>query len=140
MLALLALAVGAVTATVLQARPRGVEASTTKAASSAEFTELTGIRLVRVTVTGHGGLLDVRFQAVDPEKALVVHEAGQPIRIVDEATGTVVSTPFHQHSGGRLVRGITYYELFNNSHHAIRQGSPVTFIVGGVRLEHVRVR
>jgi hypothetical protein len=138
-LVLLGVAASVLAATVVHAWPRGASNPIRTASSSAAFTEMTGVRLVRVAMSGNGGLIDLRFQAVDPEKALVVHDADQPIRIVDEATGQVISTPFHHHNGGRLVQGITYYELFNNSGGAIRRGGLVSVVIGGVGLEHVRV-
>jgi hypothetical protein len=139
-LVLVVLATTVTAVAVVHARSKEPAQWRTTAGSPGAFVELTGVRIVRVALSGNGGLVDLRFQAVDAEKALVVHDANQPIRIVEEASGVVISTPFHGHGGGRLVQGVTYYQLFNNTGGAIRRGGLVSLIVGGVRLQHVRVQ
>ena len=52
--------------------------------SASGLAEHSGVRLIRVAVTGGGGLLDLRYQVVDPSKAVAVHEANTPPAIIDE--------------------------------------------------------
>src|SRR5262245_464958 len=42
--------------------------------SASELPDRLGVRLTRVAVTGGGGLLDLRFQVLDPEKAAAIHD------------------------------------------------------------------
>src|SRR3954470_8119129 len=42
-----------------------------------------GVRIVRVSTTGAGGLLDLRYQVVDPQKAGGLHDADKPPALVD---------------------------------------------------------
>src|SRR6185369_8562875 len=56
-----------------------------------------GMRVVQVGLTADGGMLDLRFIAVDPAKVgqLTAHHSPRPsvgMRILVEDTGTVLST------------------------------------------------
>ena len=52
--------------------------------SAAGLLERSGVRVVRVAATGGGGLLDLRYQVVDPGKAAAIHDAETPPALVDE--------------------------------------------------------
>ena len=107
----------------------------------AAFEEEVGVQVVRVALTGGGGLIDLRYQVLDPEKAQVVHDS-TPV-LVDEETGEVIDTFFmgHRHSSrGRPKAGVTYPLLYVNEQGLIEQGSAVSVVIGDARLEHVSVR
>lgn len=111
----------------------------------AAFEEQTGIRIVRVAVAGGGGIVDLRFQVLDPDKALGVHDKQSPLTLVDEESGAVLRAAFHgRHSGGTAQVGLnpaaTYYLLFANAQGAVRSGDRASVTVGTARLEHVKVR
>jgi hypothetical protein len=109
--------------------------------SPAGLIERSGVRLVRVAVTGGGGLLDVRFQVVDPNKAVAVHEPVTPPAIVDERTGLVFNILFMNHAHtGELKPAVTYYLVFENTGNWIRRGSKVTVLLGDAQVENVVVR
>ncbi len=99
-----------------------------------------GIRLVRVSASGDGGLLDVRYQVVDPGKAQAVHEARTPPLLVDEASGLVIRQLYmgHAHTG-ELKPAVTYYLVFENSGNWVRPGSKVTVLLGDAQVRHVTV-
>jgi hypothetical protein len=105
----------------------------------AGLVERSGVRVVRVNTTGDGGLLDLRFQVVDADRAQTVHDA-QPI-MIDESTGAIIKDLFmgHMHSGPQKV-GITYYLIYNNPGTIVHKGSLVTVQLGDARLPHVRVQ
>jgi cytochrome c-type biogenesis protein CcmE len=100
-----------------------------------------GVKLVQVAVTGDGGLLDVRFQVVDPNTAADLHNAATPPAIVDEGTGIVASSLFmgHEHHAPYEV-GLTYYLIFEDPGNVIRRGSKVSVLLGDAQVEHVVVR
>lgn len=105
-----------------------------------ELEQIAGVRIVRLAVTGAGGLVDVRFLVVDPEKALAVHDKDDPPAIVDERTGTTIDRQWMAHSSPTTMRlGGTYYLLFVNPADLIRPGSAVTVMLGGARVENIRV-
>jgi hypothetical protein len=85
-------------------------------------------------------MIDLRYQVVDPDKAVMVHDDENPPTIVDEATGQAINTPFHEHGASELHTAITYHELIMNAGGLIKRGSAVTIVIGDARLEHVRVQ
>jgi hypothetical protein len=141
--ALLLLAIGAiVTAPVLVyelTRPSADHGSVPPVVSAAGLVERSGVRVVRVAVTGDGGLVDLRYKVVDADKAQAVHDL--PPLLIDEGTGGVVMRPWMGHTHMNAPKlGITYFVLFENTGTLIRPGAHVTVQLGDARLAHVQVR
>ena len=130
---------------VLRSSPASVEDAVAPAPpvvlSAPAFTARTGVEVVQVAVTGGGGLVDVRYRVVDPDKANAVHERQNPPGLIDEATGVPVwqLVMGHAHKG-QVKAGVTYYLVFYNPSDVVRRGEKVTVQLGGARLEHVLVR
>lgn len=99
-----------------------------------------GVRLTQVAVTGGGGLIDVRFQVVDPELASAIHDPGTPPAVVLEPSGLFDAQLLmgHEHSGAYRAAE-TYFLLFLNSGSWVHAGSLVTVLLGGVQVAHVVV-
>ena len=111
------------------------------AVSASGLAERSGVRLVRVAVTAGGGLLDLRYQVVDPSKAVAVHEARTPPAIIDERTGLVLNRLLMGHAHhGVLKPAVTYYLIFENTGNWVRRGSEVTVLLGDAQVEHVVVK
>ena len=109
--------------------------------SQAIFEDKTGVRITHVALTAGGGMIDLRYLVIDPEKALIIHDSENPPTIIDEASGKILDTPWMNHShGGEYRAGATYYTLLMNSGGVLSPGSKVTVILGGVRLEHIVVQ
>jgi hypothetical protein len=109
--------------------------------SQTAFTEETGLRIVRVYSTAGGGMIDVRYQVVDPDKAILIHDLENPPALVNETTGQMINRPYHDHSSQtELHTGVTYNELLINQGGVIKPGDLVTLSVGAVRLEHILVQ
>ncbi|MGD9958242.1 hypothetical protein [Nocardioides sp.] len=101
-----------------------------------------GIVVDLIAVTAANGLVEFRFQVVDPDKATrILHETDLAPTLVDEATGATLrmSSPPHKH-GGELRLGGTYFFLMANSHNTLHQGSLVTLVMGDSRVEHLAVQ
>jgi hypothetical protein len=100
-----------------------------------------GVKITQVAVTGAGGLVDLRFEVVDPELAAAIHDASTPPAVVDERTGLVVHDLFmgHAHTGA-FKAGVTYYFVFINGRNWIHRGSKVTVLLGNAAVEHVVVQ
>ena len=100
-----------------------------------------GVRLTRVAVTGDGGLLDLRFQVVDPDKAAAIHDQATPPAIVAEDSGLFLDGLLMGHShSGPFKTAVTYYLLFENDGNLVDRGSRVTVLLGDVQVQHVVVR
>ena len=111
------------------------------AVSASGLAERSGVRLVRGAVTGGGGLLDLRYQVVDPSKAVTVHEAETPPAIIDERTGLVLNRLLMGHAHhGVLKAAVSYYLIFENTGNWVRRGSEVTVLLGDAQVEHVIVK
>ncbi|HET6989015.1 MAG TPA: hypothetical protein VFI00_20485 [Kribbella sp.] len=100
-----------------------------------------GVRITRVAVTGGGGLLDLRFQVLDPNRANSLHDAATPPAVIDEDTGLVVRDLLMSHAHtGKYTAGETYYLVFENPGNWIRRGAKVTVLLGQAEVAHVVVR
>jgi hypothetical protein len=109
--------------------------------SAPGLAERSGVRLVRVAVTGGGGLLDLRYQVVDPNKAVAIHESQTPPAIIDERTGLVLDRLLMGHAHqGELKPAVSYYLVFENTGNWVRRGSKVTVLLGDAQVEHVVVK
>jgi hypothetical protein len=143
------LAAGALAAAAAVAIPVGIyeltrsgagSSATVPLVSAAGLAERSGVRVVRVAMSGDGGLVDLRFQVVDADKAVAVHAPSTPPLLIDEKTGAVVSELLmgHTHTGQPKL-GLTYYLIFVNPGVILRPGSRVTVQLGDARLAHVPV-
>jgi hypothetical protein len=109
---------------------------------AAGLAERSGVKLTQVAVTGAGGLVDLRYQVLDPDKANSLHAKQTPPALVEERTGLVVNQLLMSHGvhKGPLKAGVTYYLVFNNPVNWVRRGSMVTVLLGNAQDEHVEVR
>jgi hypothetical protein len=145
---------GLVAITVLTWMPHGARNSTKQgpesnvpvawqrpAVTKTGLVQRSGVTITRVAVTGGGGLVDLRYQVVDPDKADALHNPETPPAIVDENSGLVVHDLFMDHAhSGPYKAGITYYLVFNNPGNWVHHGSSVTVLLGNAQVEHVLVR
>jgi hypothetical protein len=118
------------------AGPRALPA----AVSASGLAQRSGVRVVRVAASGGGGLLDLRFQVVDPGAAAAIHDTKTPPALVHEPTGMVMGRLFMDHGHhGSFKAGVTYPLIFLDPGGIVRRGDRVSVVLGGARLEHVRV-
>jgi len=110
------------------------------AVAADDLGQASGVTITRVAVTGGGGLVDLRFRVVDPDRAHALHDAATPPAVVDESSGLVVHDLLmnHEHTGD-FRAGATYYLVFNNPGNWVRRGAQVTVLLGNAEVEHVRV-
>jgi hypothetical protein len=109
--------------------------------SAAALVDRSGVKITQVAVTGGGGLVDLRFQVIDPDKANALHDATTPPAVVDERTGLVVHDLLMSHSHtGAFKPGVTYYYVFNNPGEFVQRGAQVVVLLGNAQVEHVKVR
>jgi hypothetical protein len=120
-----------------------------------------GIKVIRVSLTSDGGMIDVRYEVTDPEKAAAAlgggaghdgHGAITPESLqdapllVDEKTGyAVMEANLHQMGGVRRERqspdvGKTYFILFANTGGLVEPGDEVALAASDLRLEHLEVQ
>jgi hypothetical protein len=103
--------------------------------------ERSGVQLVRVALTGGGGLLDLRFKVVDPSKAAALHDPRTPPALIDERTGLVINQLLMDHSHtGDFQAAVTYYLVFENTGGWVQRGGSVTVLLGDAQVENVVVQ
>lgn len=104
------------------------------------FEEKTGIRLTRIVLAAAGGVVDVHYQVLDPDKALAMHDRDRPPRVLHEASSQVLDKPFHSHvTTDRPRIGGAYRLQLLNARGMVHLGDKITLIVGDAHLEHVIV-
>ncbi len=109
--------------------------------SDAGLADRVGVRITQVALTGGGGLVDLRFLVVDPDKAAAVHDQATPPAIIDETTGVVVDQLLMGHSHTESFHaGQTYYLIFENPGNLVQSGSKVSVLLGNAEVDHVDVR
>jgi hypothetical protein len=105
---------------------------------SADVEAAFGVRVTSVTVTGDGGLVDLRFIVLDPSKAAALM-ADQDLapRLATDHDGEVVFLPamtMHR----PMTAGRTYFMLYRNTGGIIRSGHEIAILVGNdLRIRHV---
>jgi len=108
---------------------------------AAGLVQRSGVKITQLAVTGGGGLVDLRYQVVDADKANALHQPSNPPALVEEETGLVINQLLMDHSHtGRFTVGQTYYLIFENPNTWVHRGSKVTVLLGDAEVEHVTVR
>lgn len=105
-----------------------------QAAVQDAFEEASGIRIVRVVSSAQGGMIDLQYQIVDPDKALIVHDDETPPILVNEKTGVALERTLHEHGFRELHTGIIYRYIIVNEGNAMQRGDKVTLKIGDIHL------
>ena len=119
-------------------RPRGP--TSVSELDQTALIDTAGIRVVLVAMTAGGGMIDIRYQVTDPDKAFIVHDEDNPPTITDEATETELWRTQHHGGGQDLHAGVVYSYMILNAGGIIASGDRVTLRIGGVVLENVPVQ
>jgi hypothetical protein len=99
-----------------------------------------GIRVTQIGLTADGGMLDMRFVAIDPALAeQLSHGSKVPMRLVVEDGNRLLNSEAMAPHGGALHAGSTYFTLFRNDGGLLRHGSRVTLLIGDLELQHLVV-
>jgi hypothetical protein len=94
-----------------------------------------GIKIRLIAVTADGGLVDVRFSVVDAAKAeSILHDATVQPDLYVESNGTVIRAPTGMRHKVTLLDGGNYFLLYSNPGGAVQAGTPVSVVIGDVRL------
>jgi hypothetical protein len=98
-----------------------------------------GIRVDLVAVTAAGGVVDVRFTVLDPEKAghLLHDDASMPTLIVENNDSVIRIRSIHRHNDLTTLERSSYFILYPNPGGFVQGGSEVSVVIDGLRLEHL---
>ena len=98
-----------------------------------------GIKVTRIVPTADGGLVDLRYQVTDPDKALFLYDDINNFpKLIAEDSGVEIALTWlpHQHD---LEFGQTYFIIYRNVDNAVKPGGLVTLVVGEHQVEHFQV-
>jgi hypothetical protein len=98
-----------------------------------------GVRFTMVGLTAGGGMLDVRFVAVDADKVEQLGHHGTRLKLIAERSGHTLDSEQMTPHFGKIHVGSQYFALLRNDDNTLRQGDLVTIEVGKLALEHLRV-
>lgn len=109
--------------------------------SEADLPGRSGVRISQVAVTAGGGLIDLRFQVVDAERADAVHDDAYPPAVVQESSGLVVKDLLMGHSHTEAFHaGQTYYLVFENPGNLVKRGDKVSVLLGDAEVDGVTIK
>ena len=100
-----------------------------------------GIRFTAVGVTSAGGMIMLRYQILDSDKVLSVHDT-ETAPYVLGPDGYKFDAPGmqgHSHIGKKKLAGTTDYILLANSGGRLKPGMVVTIVAGQLRMSDVTV-
>ena len=136
-----ALATVALVAGSVATRQEAKAADSNTAVPTSRVVEATaGIRVISAHVAGDGGIVDLRYQVLDPNKAAIVE--GDPSRtptITDAGTGAVLTDTAAMRHGHSMRPAGTYFLLYYNKEGVIQPGDFINVTIDGVSLDNVPV-
>src|SRR6476659_4489560 len=103
-------------------------------AAIAAIQERYGVHFTMLGLTASGGMLDLRFVAVDAGKVEQLGHHGTKIRPVIEHTGRTLNAEQMPPHVGKIHVGSQYFALLRNVGNALHQGDLVTVVVGKLAL------
>jgi hypothetical protein len=97
-----------------------------------------GVRVTQIGVTADGGMADLRFIVLDPDKAVTMMQSVNNLPVlVAEDSGTVINSSVAMAAKHDMNPGQTYFLLYRNTEGAVRHGTSVTVRFGDLELQHV---
>jgi hypothetical protein len=123
-------------------RPATTSAVAASRPVSAEVLEKQyGAKVQMVGLLAAGGLIELRFQVVDKDKAIGLFGpvADMPMLAVEGTSKLLESAKGMKHHM-TLLNGGSYFIFYTNAANAVHQGSMVSMVINGVRLEHIVVQ
>ncbi len=104
--------------------------------SAQTLEEQYGIRMTLVAVTAAGGLVDIRYIVIDPEKAalLATEEDGIMPMVYVEQDDMMLMPDAHMRTQ-KLIAGRMYFSLIPNAQNVVKRGSSVIVVFNDIALE-----
>ena len=111
-----------------------------KMPTSVALESKTGVKVVRATIAGDGGLLDVRYQVLNaPNAQYWFANTSKPPKLYDLRSHLVISRVAPMRDAHQQRPGQTYFLIYQNSGGAIHRGDKIDLTVAGVTLHGIPV-
>jgi hypothetical protein len=103
-----------------------------------------GVKVLRISLSAEGYMLDFRYRVLNPEKAMPLFDRKIKPVLVDDATGATFAVPEPPKVGAlRTTRPPTadrnYFIIFANPGRYIKKGNKVTVVIGDFKAENLVV-
>ncbi len=118
---------------IYQERTEQARMAEIQAEAAARIEDEWGIRIIHVALVAEGGLLDLRYQVTDPDKAYDLFDAVESIPRVIAADGTEMGMNDDPHTHN-LEFGYQYFFILRNIGGSVKPGDLVTIAVGDLQL------
>jgi hypothetical protein len=100
-----------------------------------------GAKIETVALLAAGGLIELRFQVVDKDKAMALFgPVDEMPMLAVEGTSKVLESAKGMKHHLTLLNGGSYFIFYTNAGNAVHEGSSVSMVINGVRLEHIVVQ
>ncbi|MAT95553.1 MAG: hypothetical protein CL608_00175 [Anaerolineaceae bacterium] len=109
-----------------------------QAEAIAQIEDQWGVRFMHVALVAEGGLLDVRYQVTDPDKAVYMFDEVENIPRVIAGNGIELAMNDDPHTHD-LEFGLSYFFLLRNVDDSVKPGDQVTIAVGDLELPYFAV-
>ena len=108
--------------------------------NAAQLEDQYGVRIDVIGLLASGGLLELRFQVTDADKATALFGEVEDMPVLAvEGTDKVLWTAKGMKHQLKLHDGGAGVFLYGNVANAVHEGSNVAFVINGVRLAHLTV-
>ena len=122
----------------LQAEQPAAPLRASRPATFQELEQSYGIQVELIGVTAAGGMVDFRFRVLDADKARALFANHNNLPVLNPVGSSVnIAVPEGAGHSMSFEDGKVYYMLFGNSGGAIRPGTPVQVIIGGMLLDPI---
>lgn len=122
----------------VQQRQAEAHKAEVQAEAIAQIEDQWGVRFMHVALVAEGGLLDVRYQVTDPDKAVYMFDEVENIPRVIASNGIELAMNDDPHTHD-LEFGFSYFFLLRNVDNSVKPGDQVTIAVGDVELPFFEV-
>ncbi len=112
-----------------------------RAITAAQLEAQYGVRLGNIGLLASGGLVELKFQVIDADKATALfgETEDMPLLAVEGTSFVLESAKGMKHSL-TLLDGASYFFLYTNVSNSLHDGSTVAFVINGERVPNLLVR
>lgn len=106
-----------------------------------ELADRFGIQITLIGINQGMGVIELRYQILDPDKALEVGDgqANYPTLIAEKDGTVLYPPPATSHHHKNVEMGRTHFFFINNRNGVLSPGDQVTLLLGDVRVRHLIV-
>ena len=103
-----------------------------------------GVKVLRISLSAEGYMLDFRYRVLDAEKAAPLFERKNKAYLVDQASGAKFQVPESPKVGALRTtrppeRDKNYFVIFANPGRYVKKGNTVTVVIGDIKIENLVV-